>query len=219
MKLIAFDLDGTLCNTIADIASSLNLALEAHGIEPYSLEQIKGMVGRSMVYMCQRAMPRGRENDWKPVMDTYFKEYSRHLLDTTLPYPGMPETLNALKAKGCQLAVVTNKPHAHAVAVVSGLFKNHGAVFNQIQGQNSKFTLKPNPESLQFVLDNLGVKNRDALYVGDSEVDFQFARNAQMHFCGAGWGFRGRAFLEELGSEFVIDKPEELLKVVSLLDK
>ncbi len=218
MQLIAFDLDGTLCNTIEDIAGSLNRALEKHGIDPYPLSVVQGMVGRSVAYMCQRAMPHGRENDWKPVMDSFFEDYTHHSLDHTRPYPGVAEALRALKEKGYLLAVVTNKPHAHAVHMISELFPPHGNLFCQVQGQNSKFTLKPHPASLQFVLDMQKVKNANALYVGDSEVDFQFARNGGLHFCGVSWGFKGRSFLENLGSEFVIDEPRELVAVMEKLE-
>ena len=95
MQLIAFDLDGTLCNTIEDIAGSLNRSLEKHGIDPYPLETVQNMVGRSVAYMCQRAMPHGRENDWKPVMDSFFEDYTHHSMDHTRPYPGVTETLRA----------------------------------------------------------------------------------------------------------------------------
>lgn len=218
IKLIAFDLDGTLCDTITDIASSLNRALILHDIVPYTREQVKSMVGRSMVYLCQRAMPRGRENDWKPVMEDYFKAYSRHLCDTTRPYQGIPEMLNALRKAGYAVACVTNKPHANAVWMLSHLFEKNGAVFNQIQGQNSKFALKPNPESLQFVINNLGFVPEETLYVGDMDVDLQFARNAGMPFCGVSWGFKGRQALEEIGSEFVIDEPMQIFEVLSYLN-
>ncbi len=116
------------------------------------------------------------------------------------------------------MAVVTNKPHPHAVHMISELFPPHGDLFCQVQGQNSKFTLKPHPAPLQFVLDMQKVKNANALYVGDSEVDFQFARNSGLHFCGVSWEFKGRPFLEELGSEFVIDEPRELLSVMDRLE-
>lgn len=211
IKLIAFDLDGTLCDTIADIASSLNMALVQNNIPPYSREEVKAMTGRSMVYMCQRAMPHGHENDWKAVMDKYFVYYSRHLCDTTQPYPGITETLNELARSGYALAVVSNKPHANTVDMISRLFADHGAVFSRVLGQNSKFSLKPHPEPLRFVIDSLGVTPEETLYVGDTDVDWQFARNTGTHFCGAAWGFKGRELLESLGSEFVASEPSGII--------
>lgn len=218
IRLIAFDLDGTLCDTITDIASSLNRALILHDILPYTREQVKSMVGRSMVYMCQRAMPRGRENDWKPVMEDYFKAYSRHLCDTTVPYPGVADMLLALRRAGYAIACVSNKPHANAVWMLSHLFEKNGAVFNQIQGQNSKFALKPHPDSLQFVIENLGFTPEETLYVGDMDVDMQFARNVGIPFCGVSWGFLGREKLETIGSKFVIDEPMQIFEVLDYLN-
>lgn len=217
IKLIAFDLDGTLCDTIQDIATSLNMALVQNNIPPYSRERIKGMTGRSMVYMCQRAMPAGRENDWKAVMEQYSAFYSRHLCDTTRPYPGILELLPELRRNGYLVALVSNKPHPHTVQMASKLFPKNGAVFNQVLGQNSKFALKPHPEPLLFVLNNLGVKPEETLYVGDTDVDWQFANNTGTHFCGAAWGFKGRELLEQLGSEFVIDRPGQLWDVLAQL--
>ena len=97
-------------------------------------------------------------------MDSFFEEYTLHSLDHTRPYPGVTEALQALKERGYKLAVVTNKPHAHAVHMISELFPPHGELFCQVQGQNSKFTLKPHPAPLQFVLDMQKVKNANALY-------------------------------------------------------
>ena len=218
IKLVVFDLDGTLCDTITDIATSLNRVLVLHEIPPYTREQVRSMVGRSMVYMCQRAMPRGRENDWKPVMEDYFKVYSRHLCDTTAPYPGIPEMLETLRRAGLMVACVSNKPHANTVYMLSHLFEKNGAVFNQVQGQNSKFALKPHPDSLSFVIENLGCTPEETLYVGDMDVDMQFARNTGTHFCGVAWGFKGRKVLESLGSEFVIDTPDQLFDVLDYLN-
>ena len=217
IKLIAFDLDGTLCNTIADIAASMNRALVKHNIVPYTEMQIQGMVGHSMVNLCRRAMPNGREDEWRAVMEDYFSDYSRHLTDTTCPYAGIPELLSALKAQGYTLACVSNKPHPNTVQMITELFSHRGEVFSRVQGQNEKFTLKPHPDSLLFVIRNLGFTPEETLYVGDSDVDYQFARNAMTHFCGVAWGFKGRALLEELNSEFIIDNPGELFGVLEQL--
>lgn len=218
MKAIVFDLDGTLCNTLEDIAASLNKALIANGIDPYSWEEIKGMIGHSMVYMCKAAMPPGRESSWKSVMDSYSEIYFLHLADHARLYDGMAETLQQLKKEGYLLAVVTNKPHRQAVRMLSLLLDRQTQdAFSEVQGQNSKFILKPDPQSLLFVLHNLGVEPEDALYVGDSDVDYRFAMNTGTHFCGCSWGYKGREVMEKLGSEFVIDRPEELLGVVRAL--
>lgn len=214
MKLIAFDLDGTLCNTLQDITDSLNRALAVGSFPTFTLEEVSGMVGRSITYMCQRAMPKGHENDWENVQTRYFDDYARHLCDATRPYDGILPLLSALKARGYLLACVTNKPHAHAVSIIQTLFPDHGKVFSQVQGQAKKFTLKPDPATLDFVMQHLGVSKEDAIYVGDSEVDVLFAENTGLRFVGCGWGFRGEAFLKECGATTVIDTPMALLNVL-----
>lgn len=213
LKLIAFDLDGTLCNTIADIAHALNRTLVRHGIAPYTLPQVQAMVGHGMANLCKSAMPQGREEEWRQVMEDYFADYSLHLCDSTRPYEGIPEALHALKKQGYLLAVVSNKPHRNTVDMIHGIFPDWERLFSAVQGQDPRFAVKPNPASLVYVLDSLGVTAEETLYVGDSEVDFAFANNTGTAFCGAAWGFRGRALLESLGCGQIIDTPIELLKL------
>ena len=217
MQLIAFDLDGTLCNTIADIAASMNRALCAHNIPAYTQEEIQSMVGHGMKELCRSAMPRGREPDWEQVMKTYYADYSVHLCDSTQPYPGIRETLHSLRQRGLKLAVVSNKPHQNTEDMLHCLFQDWKELFDCIQGQDPRFPVKPDPASLLYVLDALKVSPEKSLYVGDSDVDFAFARNAGLHFCGAAWGFKGRQLLEDLGSEFVIDDPLELPGIIDRL--
>ena len=214
MKLIALDLDGTLCNTLKDIADSLNLALEKAGYPTFSDREVNRMIGRSIAYMCQRAMPKGHENDWKPLMQIYYDEYDEHLCDNTYIYEGWLTTLDALKKRGYTLAVVTNKPHAHAVKIINTLFPGNGAVFARVQGQAAKFTLKPDPASLNFVMQELGATPADSIYVGDSEVDVQFANNSGLRFIGCNWGFRGAEALKKAGATECIDRPAQLLELV-----
>lgn len=217
MKLVLFDLDGTLCDTLADISASLNRALTLCGFPVFTEAETSAMIGRSVTYLCQRAMPRGHENDWETVRDHFLTDYAKHLCDTTVPYPGMPEALDALTDAGYTLAVVTNKPHAHAVALVAHAFRHNGACFAQVQGQSPKFLLKPDPESLAFVIQNLGFTPGDAVYVGDSDVDVRFAENMGIPFIGCAWGFRGRDALLHAGAKTVIDRPDELLSAVEAI--
>ena len=164
--------------------------------------------------MCQRAMPKGHENDWLPVQAAYYEDYARHLCDATRPYEGIVPLLDALKAQGYLLAVVTNKPHAHAVSIIQTLFSDHGKVFSQVQGQAKKFTLKPAPDSLEFVMQNLGVTKQDTIYVGDSDVDVLFAENTGLKSVGCAWGFRGAEHLFAAGADVIIDHPMQLLDVL-----
>lgn len=211
IKLIAFDLDGTLCNTIGDIAAALNRALCARGIPPYTVEQVQSMVGHGMANLCKSAMPKGREQEWQQVMEAYYADYSAHLCDSTRPYPGIVETLHALQNRGYLLSVVSNKPHQNTWDMLHGLFPDCDTLFSAIQGQDPRFAVKPNAASLLHVLSTLHITPEQTLYVGDSEVDFAFAQNAGTDFCGVSWGFRGRKLLESLHAPYIIDAPEELL--------
>ncbi len=217
MKLVLFDLDGTLCDTLADITDSLNRALTLCGFPAFTPEETSAMVGKSVTYLCQRAMPRGHENDWETVRDHFLTDYRKHLCDKTQPYDGISAALAALREAGYTLAVVTNKPHPHAAALISQLFPNNGACFAQVQGQSPKFLLKPDPESLAFVISNLGFTPADAVYVGDSDVDVRFAANMGVPFIGCAWGFRGRESLLRAGAETVVDHPSELPAAVASL--
>ena len=214
IRLIAFDLDGTICNTLGDIAASLNRALEALCFPALSDEAVSAIIGKSVVYMCKRAVPAGHENDWPAVRDAFFADYFMHLCDQTVPYPGMTELLHALKEQGYRLAVVTNKPDPHAKKLLNTLFAPEGSVFDCILGQCPELPVKPNPDMLDRVREDLGAAREETLYLGDMDVDLQFAQNAGVPCIGCGWGYRGEAFLREAGADTVLSHPTELLKVL-----
>ena len=215
-KLVAFDLDGTICNTLSDIASSLNRALAAQGFSTYSDEDVSGLIGKSIVYMCKNAVPQERFEAWTDVRDGFFSDYAEHLCDTTVPYPEMPEMLHALRRRGVTLAVVTNKPDPHAKKMIRTLFPEDG-LFACVQGQCADYPVKPDPTMLDVVRGSLGFSREETLYLGDMDVDLQFAKNAGLKCVGCGWGYRGEAFLKEAGAEHVISHPLELLDIIDTL--
>lgn len=215
-RLVAFDLDGTICNTLKDIASSLNRALDALGFPTYSDEGVSGLIGKSIVYMCKNAVPQDRFEAWTDVRDGFLADYAEHLCDTTAPYPEMPEMLHALKTRGITLAVVTNKPDPHAKKMIRTLFPEEG-LFAVVQGQCADYPVKPDPTMLDVVRESLGFTREETLYLGDMDVDLQFAKNAGLTCVGCGWGYRGKAFLREAGAEHVISHPLELLEIIDTL--
>ncbi len=219
IKLIAFDLDGTLCNTLKDIAASLNYALAHFGFPTFSDSEVSQLVGKSVVYMCRNAVPKGHEDDWEKLVERWHVEYAAHLCDTTVPYEGMPETLKALHAQGVRLACVTNKPHRHAVPMLQKLFPPDGAIFSCIQGQSPEYPTKPDPFMMDMVREKLGFTREETLYVGDMDVDVQFAKNSGLKFAGCDWGFRGEAFLREAGAEIVLKEPKDLLGLLKNMDQ
>ena len=215
-RLVAFDLDGTICNTLSDIASSLNRALKALGFHTYSDEGVSGLIGKSIVWMCQHAVPQDRPEAWTDVRDGFLIDYAEHLCDTTVPYPEMPELLHALKDRGMTLAIVTNKPDPHAKKMIRTLFPEDG-LFARVQGQCADYPVKPDPTMLDVVLESLGFSREETLYLGDMDVDLQFAKNAGLKCVGCGWGYRGEAFLKEAGAKAVISHPLELLEIIDSL--
>ena len=215
-KLVAFDLDGTICNTLSDIASSLNRALKALGFSTYSDEGVSGLIGKSIVYMCKNAVPQDRFEAWTDVRDGFLSDYAEHLCDTTVPYPEMPELLHALRRRGVTLAVVTNKPDPHANKMIRTLFPEDG-LFARVQGQCADYPVKPDPTMLDVVRESLGFTREESLYLGDMDVDLQFAKNAGLKCVGCGWGYRGEAFLREAGADVVISHPLELLGMIDTL--
>jgi Predicted phosphatases len=215
-KLVAFDLDGTICDTIRDIAASLNRALASFGFQTYSDDEVSGMVGKSITYMCKKAVPEDRYDAWTDVRDAFLVDYTDRLADTTVPYPEMPALLHALKARSITLAVVTNKPDPHAKKMIRTLFPEEG-LFACVQGQCEQYPVKPDPTMLDVVREGLGFTREQTLYLGDMDVDVQFAKNAGVSCVGCGWGYRGETFLREAGAETVISHPLALLKIIDSL--
>ena len=216
IKLIAFDLDGTLCNTLRDIASSLNYALAHFGFPVLSDSEVSGLVGKSVVYMCRNAVPQEHADMWEQVVERWHVEYAEHLCDTTVPYAGMRETLEMLKAQGYTFAVVTNKPDRHAKPMIDRLVPS---LFSRVQGQTPEYPTKPDPFMMDMVREELGFSREETLYVGDMDVDVQFAKNSGLRFAGCGWGFRGEAFLREAGAETVLNEPKDLLDLLQNTDQ
>ena len=206
-----FDLDGTLLDTLADLAASVNYALRTHQMAVHSLADIRRFVGNGVRKLMERAVPDGTDN---PLFDeafaTFRQHYMAHSLDTTKPYEGIPETLEALKAKGCHLAVVSNKMMAATQNLCRHFFSDTIEVAigeNEAEGIRKK----PAPDIVFEALRQLGVGQDDAVYVGDSHVDIETARNSGLPCISVLWGFRDRDFLLQHGAKTLISSPSELL--------
>ena len=211
-RLCIFDLDGTLVDSIPDITVSLNVALVDCGLPVLTEEEVKRIVGRSVAYMCEHATPADRRDEWENVLAAFKKHYGVHCCDRTRAYEGVQRMTQKLRAAGLTLAVVSNKPHAEAVKVVSALFPRDR--FSMILGRTDRFALKPAAEPLRFVIDYFGVPDPEVVYVGDSEVDIEFANNAGVDCVSVSWGYRTRAELTENGALVIADDPEEVADLV-----
>lgn len=207
-RLCAFDLDGTLVNTIHDIADAVNFALRALGQPSHTETEIQGMVGNGMRNLCEKALPPGCGVQPEELETAYGAQYLAHCCERSAPYPGIGELLRALQQSGVQLAVVTNKPHGQAARVMEHYFP--AIRFAQIVGQSDRFPKKPAPDALRWVMEQCGADTENTLYVGDSDVDVRLAHNADVRCAGVSWGFRGRAHLEAAGADFVCDTADAL---------
>lgn len=211
-KAVLFDLDGTLADTIEDLAASVNRSLRARGFPEHDFAEYKAMVGDGFRLLVTRALPESSRTD--TIIDEVAREasayYAEHCLDMTRPYPGVPELLAALAEPGLALAVLSNKPEELTIKVVRGLFAE--SQFALVRGESPAFPRKPDPASALDICARLGAAPAETLYLGDSAVDIKTAKAAGCFALGALWGFRGEAELKAAGADAVIARPLDLLE-------
>ena len=196
---------------MGDLAAATNYALRQHGMPEHSIDDVRRFVGNGVRKLMERAIPDGAHNpDFEATFATFRQYYMQHSLDTTQPYEGISETLAALKAKGCRLAVVSNKMMAATQELCQHFFPD---TIEVAIGENEAAGIrkKPAPDTVYAALDALGVGKGNAVYVGDSDVDIQTAANAGLPCISVLWGFRDKAFLTENGAKTFISTPSELL--------
>jgi phosphoglycolate phosphatase len=206
-----FDLDGTLLDTLGDLAASVNYALRTHGMPEHSVDDVRRFVGNGVRKLMERAVPDGPDNPrFDAAFATFRQHYMAHSLDTTRPYEGIPEALEALKARGCHLAVVSNKMMAATQELCRHFFPDTIEVAIG-EDEAAGIRRKPAPDTVFAALKALGVGKENAVYVGDSDVDIQTACNAGLPCISVLWGFRDRDFLICHGAQTFITHPAELL--------
>ena len=210
-KTYIFDLDGTLLDTLGDLAAATNYALRTHGLPEHSVDDVRRFVGNGVRKLMERAIPDGTDNPRFDETFATFRQYNMaHSLDTTRPYQGIPETLEALKARGCRLAVVSNKMLAATQSLCRHFFPDTIEVAIG-EDEAAGIRKKPAPDTVMAALKALGLGKEQAVYVGDSDVDIQTAHNSGLPCISVLWGFRSRDFLLQNGAETFISTPEELL--------
>ena len=205
-----FDLDGTLLDTLDDLAAAVNYALRTYGMPEHSRDDVRRFVGNGVRMLMIRAIPDGEQNPrFEEAFSTFRQYYLEHSLDRTRPYDGVPEMLRALKQRGCRLAVVSNKFYAATQELCRHFFADTIEVAvgeHEAEGIRKK----PAPDTVNEALSQLGVDHRHAVYVGDSDVDLQTARNAGLPCISVLWGFRDKDFLLANGATTLITTPQEL---------
>ena len=211
-KAIVFDLDGTLLDTLTDLAASTNYALRSCGMPEHSIDDVRRFVGNGVRMLMTRAVPDGESNPrFDEAFSVFRQHYMQHCLDTTCPYPGITEALARLKEKGMMLAIVSNKMQAATEELRQHFFSQY---IDVAIGESAAIRKKPAPDTVNEALRLLGISHEEAIYVGDSDVDIDTARAAMMPCASVLWGFRDRQFLLNHGATRLLSSPEELLSLV-----
>jgi phosphoglycolate phosphatase len=211
---VIFDLDGTLVDSLGDLAHSMNEVLESMGHPTHPTEPYRRFVGDGIVMLARRALPPNAADQAsvEEAVRRMREVYGRRCLETTAPYPGIPELLKALRALELKTAVLSNKPDGATRQIVFRLFQGHA--FDQVRGARSGIPLKPDPTSALDLLSELGARPADVLYLGDTKTDMQTGRRAGVLTVGVTWGFRDEDELRGSGSQHIIHHPLELLELL-----
>ena len=211
-KSVIFDLDGTLLNTLEDLADSTNFALEYYKFPPRTVDEIRQFVGNGVKKLIERAIPDGLNNPYfENCLALFKKHYQENMFNKTACYDGISQMLDRLKSMGIKTAVVSNKFDD----AVKGLCDRYfGGLIDFCAGENEQFGIrkKPAPDTVLKVLKQFNFKPEQAIYVGDSEVDIQTAKNANIDCISVLWGFKDKEFLLNSGAKILISKPDEIFR-------
>lgn len=214
IKAVIFDMDGTIVNSLEDIAYSVNCALSEFGYSKRTIDEIKSFVGNGADMLIKKALPSEGQKDFEKVFNAYRGYYKQNLCIRTKLYEGIPELLDYLRENGIKIAVVTNKNDDDAKLIASKLLNNKlDAVVGAIFGKRKK---KPNPEPVLLAIDMLGIDKEEACYAGDSETDIETAVNTGIKFIGCSWGFRDRSIFEKC--DFVAEKAGDIVRILKNIE-
>ncbi len=214
MKLVIFDLDGTLLNTLADLADGANFAMKHYNFPTHPLDSFRYMVGNGVPKLIERCLPESERSPEmiKEATEIFNGYYNVHYADNTRPYEGIPELLDALKNAGIKTAVASNKPDGFTRSLVKSFF---GDSFSIVHGSLPDVSKKPAPDIALRIMKNLGAAAEDTYFAGDSNVDIFTAHNAGVKSIGCLWGFRTREELTEAGAENLAEKPYDIYNIVN----
>lgn len=213
---IIFDLDGTLLNTLEDLKDSTNFALRKFQYHERTLEEVRNFVGNGVQKLIERAIPDGLENkNFAECLAVFKSNYAQNMYNKTAPYTGIKEMLTELKHKGVKTAVVSNKFDLAVKELCNKYFEN---LIEIAIGESENVRKKPAPDSVLRAIQELNSKKEFCLYVGDSDVDVQTAKNTGIDCIGVTWGFRDRELLEKEGAKYIIDKPLEIIDIINQIN-
>ncbi len=211
-KLCVFDLDGTLIDSLEDLAVSMNVALTRYGLPVHPVDDYRLFVGSGVKNLILRAAAPHPcpEELLAGLREAFDLHYNAHCFDHTRPYPGCMELLGALKEQGVQAAILSNKPDRFVGEIARRLFPE--IPFSVVWGNRPEYPIKPDPASLLETIRLSGARPEDCLYIGDSDVDVFTAKNAGVKSCGACWGFRGEEELRSAGVDVLLTHPLDLIR-------
>ncbi len=211
-KAVIFDLDGTLLNTLEDLTDSTNFALSKFNFPPKTIDQIRHYVGNGVQKLIERAIPEGSNNpNFEKCLNLFKEHYKENMFNKTAPYDGIIPMLKKIKSHKIRTAVVSNKFDDAVKGLCEKYFDgliDFCAGENELQGIRKK----PAPDTVLKVLKVFGIKSEDAIYIGDSEVDIQTAKNADIECISVLWGFKDKEFLLDNGAQILISTPDEIFK-------
>lgn len=209
---VIFDLDGTLLNTLEDLADSVNMVLENEGYEPRTKEEIREFIGNGVKMLMERSLPPGTtEAEVLRCLSLFRTVYLKNMQNKTKPYDGIPAVLEKLKEMGVKIGVVSNKPHEATQEICKRYFHEN---IDAAIGDNPDRRNKPEPDNVYEALKQLGAEKDRTLYAGDSDVDMYTAQNAGLDSAGVTWGYRSLATLAEAGADYIIDEPDQLIDLI-----
>lgn len=213
---VIFDLDGTLLYTLEDLTDAVNYALRVCGLPPRSIDEIRMFVGNGIKKLMMRVMPEGEENPlFEKAFEAFKTYYALHCNDKTRAYDGVQALLRELKNAGYALAIVSNKVDSAVKALRDMYFQDVTVAIGDREGMRRK----PAPDSVLLALQELGKEKEHAVYVGDSDVDLQTARNAGLPCISVLWGFRDREFLTAQGAEIFAELPAEVMELIKSMER
>lgn len=211
-ELVIFDLDGTLLNTLEDLADSTNYALKTFNYSTRSIDEVRNFVGNGVDKLIERAIPDGLNNpNYKKCLELFKNNYKANMNNKTTTYPGIMEMLEELKKMNVKTAVVSNK-FDEAVRDLCSKYFNGLIDFSAGENESAGIRKKPAPDTVLKVLEYFNIKKEHAVYVGDSEVDIQTAKNAGLECISVLWGFKNKEFLQNNDAKILISKPDEIFK-------
>lgn len=216
MKAIIFDLDGTLINSLEDIAISMNIVLKEFNLKVHKISDYNKFVGDGALVLVKNSLPNNTNNKLvEAALKRFIEVYETTTHNNTKAYEGIYELLDELEKRDIKLNVLSNKPHKFTLLYVESIFKTYK--FLEVHGQKDYVPKKPNPKGADNITKALNLKNEEVIFIGDTATDIKTAKAANMKSIGVLWGFRGEKELKEAGADFIAQEPKDILTIIENL--